>query len=106
MIRRAPCSTLFPYTTLFRSWERRYRAVEPSRAADGQRSYSDADVERLRLLRLATLAGRSIRQVARLATEELRRLAREDEAARQQLGRRDEGALPVSAGKDVERALV
>jgi MerR family transcriptional regulator, light-induced transcriptional regulator len=90
---------------VLRVWERRYRAVEPSRAADGQRSYSDADVERLRLLRLATLAGRSIRQVARLATEELRRLVREDEAARQQVGRRDERAVPASAGEGVTRAL-
>lgn len=91
---------------VLRVWERRYRAVEPSRAADGQRSYSDADVERLRLLRLATLAGRSIRQVARLATEELRRLVREDEAARQQLRRRNDRAVSGSAEEDVERALM
>src|SRR5919206_4189304 len=67
---------------LLRVWERRYRAVEPSRSGDGQRAYSDADIERLRLLRLATTAGRSIGQVARLATEELARLVGEDEAAR------------------------
>jgi MerR family transcriptional regulator, light-induced transcriptional regulator len=91
---------------VLRVWERRYRAVQPSRAADGQRSYSDADVERLRLLRLATLAGRSIGQVARLVTEELRRLVGEDEAARQQLGRRAERAVPASAEQDVERALM
>jgi MerR family transcriptional regulator, light-induced transcriptional regulator len=90
---------------VLRVWERRYRAVEPARAADGQRSYSDADVERLRLLRLATSVGRSIRQVAQLATEELRRLVREDEAARQQLARRDETAVPASAAEDLERAL-
>jgi DNA-binding transcriptional MerR regulator/methylmalonyl-CoA mutase cobalamin-binding subunit len=90
---------------LLRVWERRYRAVEPSRASDGQRLYSDADVERLRLLRLATLAGRSIRQVARLGTEELTQLVREDEGARQRAVRWDERAFPVSVGEDVERAL-
>jgi DNA-binding transcriptional MerR regulator/methylmalonyl-CoA mutase cobalamin-binding subunit len=90
---------------LLRVWERRYRAVEPSRATDGQRLYSDTDVERLRLLRLTTLAGRSIRQVAKLATEELTQLVREDEAARQRATRWEERAVPVSVGENVERAL-
>ncbi len=90
---------------LLRVWERRYSAVEPSRSLDGQRSYSDADVERLRLLRLATMAGRSIRQVARLETEELARLVREDEVARQEVSRRTESAVLASTGEDVERAL-
>ena len=90
---------------LLRVWERRYRAVEPSRSLDGQRAYSDGDVERLRLLRLATMAGRSISQVASLETEELARLVREDEAARQEVSRRAERAVLVSAGEDVEHAL-
>jgi DNA-binding transcriptional MerR regulator/methylmalonyl-CoA mutase cobalamin-binding subunit len=90
---------------LLRVWERRYRAVEPPRSLDGQRSYSDGDVERLRLLRLATMAGRSIRQVARLPTDELARLVREDEAGRQEVSRRAESAVLVSASEDVERAL-
>jgi DNA-binding transcriptional MerR regulator/methylmalonyl-CoA mutase cobalamin-binding subunit len=90
---------------LLRVWERRYRVVEPSRSLDGQRAYSDADVERLRLLRLATTAGRSIRQVAPLTTDELARLVREDEAARQQVDRRAESAVLASAGGEVERAI-
>jgi DNA-binding transcriptional MerR regulator len=90
---------------LLRVWERRYQAVEPSRSLDGQRTYSDADVERLRLLRLATTAGRSIRQVARLTTDELARLVSEDEAARRQVDRRAEGAAVTSASEHVERAL-
>jgi DNA-binding transcriptional MerR regulator/methylmalonyl-CoA mutase cobalamin-binding subunit len=90
---------------LLRVWERRYRAVEPSRARDGQRLYSDIDVERLRLLRLATLAGRSIRQVAQLPTEMLTQLVREDEAARQRAARWEERAVPASVGEDVARAL-
>src|SRR5918992_5648202 len=90
---------------LLRVWERRYRAVEPSRAPDGQRLYSDTDVERLRLLRLATLAGRSIRQVAQLPTDELTRLVREDEAARQRSAQWEARSAPTSAEDDVERAL-
>ena len=90
---------------LLRVWERRYRAVEPTRATDGQRLYSDTDVERLRLLRSATLAGRGIRQVAGLATEELTRLVREDEVARRRVAQREEPVGPPSVGESVDRAL-
>jgi len=68
---------------VLRAWEKRYRAVEPPRRDGGsQRLYSDADVERLRLLRAVTQAGRGIGQVAGLATAELAAMARDDEAAR------------------------
>lgn len=90
---------------LLRVWERRYRAVEPVRARDGQRLYSDADVERLRLLRLATQAGRSIRQVAQLGTAKLVQLVHEDEAARQRAVRVDNHTIPASVETDVGRAL-
>ncbi|HEX6749451.1 MAG TPA: cobalamin-dependent protein [Longimicrobium sp.] len=69
---------------VLRAWEKRYGAVAPPRreGGGGQRLYSDADVARLRLLRRATAAGRSIGQVAALADAELERLVREDEAQR------------------------
>src|SRR5687768_18587369 len=59
-----------PLETL-RAWERRYGAVRPERTDGSQRRYSDADVERLRLLARAVAAGRAIGQVAALSTEEL-----------------------------------
>ncbi len=65
---------------VLRAWEKRYQAVEPERSGN-RRTYSDADVERLLLLRKATLGGRSIGQVARLDTRELRRLVAADEKA-------------------------
>ena len=43
---------------LLRAWERRYDAVVPVRSEGGQRLYTDADVDRLRLLRLAVEGGR------------------------------------------------
>jgi DNA-binding transcriptional MerR regulator/methylmalonyl-CoA mutase cobalamin-binding subunit len=49
-----------------RAWERRYRALRPVRTEGGHRLYSDDDVERLRLLRLATEAGHRIGQIAAL----------------------------------------
>jgi DNA-binding transcriptional MerR regulator/methylmalonyl-CoA mutase cobalamin-binding subunit len=90
---------------VLRVWERRYLAVEPSRSLDGQRVYSDADIDRLRLLRLATMAGRSIRQAAQLTTDELQRLVREDEAARQKVEHRAESAVLASAREEVDRAM-
>jgi methanogenic corrinoid protein MtbC1 len=55
--------------------------VEPGRSDGGQRLYSDDDVDRLVLLKRATDAGRSIRNVADLPTEELRGLVQEDRTA-------------------------
>ncbi|MDQ6765997.1 MAG: MerR family transcriptional regulator [Verrucomicrobiota bacterium] len=60
-----------------RIWEKRYRAVEPVRAPNNRRLYSEEDVERLRLLREATGAGHAISQVARASLAELRALVRE-----------------------------
>jgi methylmalonyl-CoA mutase cobalamin-binding subunit len=67
---------------VLRVWERRYRAVEPTRGPGGQRLYSDADIARLRLLHAMTEAGRSISQVAGLPTPALMKLADEDARAR------------------------
>ncbi|MEO8337476.1 MAG: cobalamin-dependent protein [bacterium] len=67
---------------VLRVWERRYAAVIPTRAPDGQRLYSDEDVERLRAMRAVAEAGRAIGQVARLSTEDLQQIMREDAAAR------------------------
>ena len=63
---------------LLRAWERRYEAVAPWRSETKQRLYSDADVERLRRLRMVTEAGRRISDVARLADDELAALLSED----------------------------
>lgn len=64
-----------------RVWERRYAAVAPSRSATNRRLYSDDDLEKLVLLRRATLAGRAIGHIARLGTEELRAQVEADEVA-------------------------
>jgi MerR family transcriptional regulator, light-induced transcriptional regulator len=63
---------------VLRAWERRYGVVEPERTAGGQRLYSDADIERLQLLRQVTDAGRNISQVAHLPVADLQRLALDD----------------------------
>lgn len=67
---------------LIRAWERRYSAVEPGRTQTRRRFYSDADIERLLLLRRVTGTGRGIGQIAHLANEELRALIAEEPVAR------------------------
>jgi methanogenic corrinoid protein MtbC1 len=66
---------------VIRVWERRYHAVSPQRAKGKRRLYTDAEVERLLLLRKVTRAGRRIGDVAGLSTKELRATVAEDERA-------------------------
>jgi DNA-binding transcriptional MerR regulator/methylmalonyl-CoA mutase cobalamin-binding subunit len=56
---------------LIRAWERRYGAVAPGRSETRRRFYSDADIERLLLLRRVVSTGRGIGQVADLSNAEL-----------------------------------
>ena len=66
---------------LLRAWERRYRLVRPTRSAGGQRLYSDEDIERLRLIHKAVLAGRAISQVAPLDRDTLTELVGRDDSS-------------------------
>lgn len=74
-IRAVSKLTGIPVDTL-RAWERRYGVVEPDRDERG-RLYSEADVERLRLLRRAVGAGHAIGRVAPLPADDLRALLAE-----------------------------
>lgn len=65
-------------TATLRAWERRYGAVAPDRTDSGQRSYSEEDVRRLRLLRDLVDGGRAISQVSDLSNPELEDLLRHD----------------------------
>jgi methanogenic corrinoid protein MtbC1 len=81
-IPRHPISVVTGRTGLsahvLRAWERRYRVVHPARSRTGTRLYSDADVQRLSLLRSATRVGRAVASVAGLTTVALRRMVAED----------------------------
>jgi DNA-binding transcriptional MerR regulator/methylmalonyl-CoA mutase cobalamin-binding subunit len=71
-IQAASKLTGIPIDTL-RAWERRYGAVVPGREGRS-RSYTDADIARLRLLHLAVTQGHRIGRIAPLDTPDLRRL--------------------------------
>ena len=60
-----------------RAWERRYAIVAPSRSDGAQRLYSDADVERLRLVTRLSAEGYSLADLARRSTAVLTRLSRD-----------------------------
>lgn len=57
-----------------RAWESRYEVVRPARDEVGRRTYSAADVARLRLLRAATELGHTISRLAQLPDDELAKL--------------------------------
>ena len=59
---------------VIRIWEKRYGAVKPSRSGTNRRCYSEAEVQRLILLRQVTEAGHNIGNVAALDVERLRGL--------------------------------
>jgi DNA-binding transcriptional MerR regulator/methylmalonyl-CoA mutase cobalamin-binding subunit len=82
---------------VIRVWERRYHAVRPLRSTTNRRLYSDDDLDRLLLLRRATLLGRPIGQVARFDTPALRQVVESDEAAVQHVPK----AAEATAGDPV-----
>jgi MerR family transcriptional regulator, light-induced transcriptional regulator len=61
-------------THVLRVWERRYGVPTPNRSEGGARLYSDAEVDRLRLLKRAVDRGHAIGQIAALGPAELERL--------------------------------
>ncbi len=65
---------------VLRAWEKRYGAVVPKRSSTGRRLYSDADIDRLRLIREVIDGGRRIGDVAKLAVADLEAMVEEDRA--------------------------
>jgi DNA-binding transcriptional MerR regulator/methylmalonyl-CoA mutase cobalamin-binding subunit len=61
-------------THAIRIWERRYAALSPSRTAGGARLYTDADVQRLRVIKKLLERGYTISAVAKLDMQALARL--------------------------------
>ena len=62
-------------THTLRMWEKRYAAVVPERTEAGGRLYTDAHVERLRLLHTLVQSGHSIGGIANLSDTDLRHMA-------------------------------
>ncbi len=69
---------------VIRAWERRYNVVSPLRTDTNRRLYSNADVEKLILLKDASKRGYSIGNIADLSVEELKLI----------VGKTDERIIP------------
>ena len=100
-------------THAIRIWERRYKALSPSRTPGGARLYTDADVQRLRLVKQLLGRGYTISAVANLDVAELSRLSPLQAASSPSaLPERDDGRaravidelLEAVAAMDLERA--
>jgi len=61
---------------VLRVWEKRYGAVVPERTKTQRRTYSEAEVARLKLLRRVTLLGHPIGSIATLPERELEQLVK------------------------------
>lgn len=93
-------------THTLRKWESRYDAVVPVRTERGQRVYSEADVERLRLIRRLVDAGVAPRDVAGLSVEELTKKTAHLTPAETVAGAETMRALRVAlVGRAIEQIL-
>jgi methanogenic corrinoid protein MtbC1 len=81
---------------VLRAWENRYRLVTPARSPGGRRLYSDADIQRLRLIREAVAGGRRVGKLAPLSVEELTAMVEEDR--RESLAQSPAGIVASSSG--------
>jgi DNA-binding transcriptional MerR regulator len=66
---------------VIRVWEKLYRVVVLSRTKTNRRLYGEAEIERLRLLGLATEAGHTIKNAVKLTTADLKTLVETELAA-------------------------
>ncbi|MFM9874536.1 MAG: MerR family transcriptional regulator [Fimbriimonadaceae bacterium] len=64
-----------------RAWEKRYNVTAPQRTSTNRRIYSEADIEKLTLLKHAVDHGHSISMIAQSSIEELRTISRPDRSA-------------------------
>ncbi|GEM_PF-2345639 len=55
-----------------RAWEKRYAVVIPERSSTGRRFYSEANIEKLKLISTLNKTGEQISQIAKLSLEELK----------------------------------
>jgi DNA-binding transcriptional MerR regulator len=80
-----------------RVWERRYSAVVTARAANGRRQYTEADVQKLGLLKLLTDRGISI---SRIAGDSIHELGERAESLRDLAAGAEPAALRIAVHGD------
>ena len=93
-------------THTLRMWEKRYVAVLPKRTDAGGRLYTDADVERLRLLQELVEQGHSIGGIAKLSDTDLRHMAASFSATPSQPAAQHLPELRVRVMKAIEQLRI
>ncbi|NOT85359.1 MAG: MerR family transcriptional regulator [Methylococcaceae bacterium] len=91
---------------LIRAWERRYKAVTPTRTDGGHRVYNDQDIARLKLLNQATSEGHSIGQIAQLSIDELQKLMKIEQQSAYFPATSNRAAVPDKANPDLAEAYI
>ncbi len=89
-----------------RAWERRHGVIDPNRSKTNRRLYSDADIEKLRLLGRAVASGYRISDAARFGRDELSRLVVGDKVADATAPQGDRCDRDASAAKAHLRACL
>lgn len=91
---------------VIRVWERRYGAITPQRTETNRRLYSNEDIQRLTLMRLASERGHRIGQLARMTVAELKEILREDQHIdRQMASMKSQESKVFSANEMINMAM-
>lgn len=70
---------------VIRAWEKRYSVVEPDRTDTNRRSYSEAEIEKLKLMNAAVQNGHNISSIAKLSVEELKSLIEREKTSQKDI---------------------
>jgi len=70
---------------VIRAWEKRYSVVEPDRTDTNRRSYSEAEIEKLKLMNTAVQNGHNISSIAKLSVEELKSLIEREKTSQKDI---------------------
>lgn len=90
---------------VIRIWEKRYDAVSPNRTGSNRRLYSEAEINRLRLLGAAVHVGHRIGAIAKLSDDQLRELVTEPEDSPIHRTPIHTGKAPVNAVETAMEAI-
>jgi DNA-binding transcriptional MerR regulator/methylmalonyl-CoA mutase cobalamin-binding subunit len=69
---------------VIRAWEKRYHVVEPDRTDTNRRSYSEEEIEKLKLMNTAVQNGHNISSIAKLSVEELKSLIGKEKSSQKE----------------------
>src|SRR5688500_13485683 len=88
---------------VLRAWEKRYKILKPKRGTNGRRTYSLADVEKLRLVVTLKKSGHSLVQISTLTVRELTELL--NSSAEGPLGEKNVFVRPLAPHSQIQNLM-